>query len=441
MRVLDLRGQNPSPARLREVVPRQTGEFVASAEESVASILADVRKRGSQALRELSERFDGVRQTRIRVPQDAIDRAVEDLDPDVRRGLNTAIERTRAFAAAQKPEDARLEVAPGARLVHRWTPVRRVGLYVPGGLAVYPSSVVMNVVPAQAAGVESVVLCTPPQKEFGGLPHPTTLAAAGLLGIDEVWAIGGAQALGSMAYGIDDDETLEPVDTITGPGNIFVAMAKRQLRSVVGIDGEAGTTEIAVIADAEADPDFVAADLLSQAEHDPNAGSIFITDSPELADEVASRIRQRADRTKHRERVVTALTGPQSGVILTDDLAQSIEVADAYAPEHLEIQTARPREVATRIRNAGAIFIGPYSPVPLGDYAAGSNHVLPTGGSARYSSGLCTTSFMKAVQIIEYSSEALTAVGDDVVALSGAEDLPAHGEAITARSSRSEGTA
>ncbi|WP_129659661.1 histidinol dehydrogenase [Rothia uropygialis] len=433
MRLIDLRGQQLSHAQLLSVVPRQTSEFVSSAEETVASILADVKDRGCEALRELSARFDGVEQANLRVPQSAIDRAVEDLDPSVRRGLETAIERTRVFAGAQRPEDASIEVASGARLVHRWTPVRRVGLYVPGGLAVYPSSVVMNAVPAQAAGVDSVVLCTPPQKEFGGLPHPTTLAAAGLLGIDEVWAIGGAQALGAMAYGFDDEETLEPVDTITGPGNIFVAMAKRQLRSVVGVDGEAGTTEIAVIADEQANPEYVAADLLSQAEHDPHAGSILITDSPELADQTASALEARVAKTKHHDRVVTALSGPQSGVILTEDVDQSVDVANAYAPEHLEIQTERPGDIAARIRNAGAIFLGPYSPVPLGDYAAGSNHVLPTGGSARHSSGLCTTSFMKAVQIIEYSADALAEVGEEVVALSGAEDLPAHGEAITAR--------
>ncbi|MGK4186652.1 histidinol dehydrogenase [Rothia koreensis] len=438
MRVLDLRGQRPSEARLRSIVPRQTSEFVSSAEDSVASILADVKSRGSAALRELAARFDGVEQAELRVPQDAIDRAVEELDPAVRDGLETAIERTRAFAAAQRPDDAHLEVAPGARLTHRWTPVRRVGLYVPGGLAVYPSSVIMNAVPAQAAGVESVVLSTPPQKEFGGLPHPTTLAAAGLLGIDEVWAIGGAQALGAMAYGFDDSETLEPVDTMTGPGNIFVAMAKRQLRSLVGVDGEAGTTEIAVIADQHANPDYVAADLLSQAEHDPHAGSLLITDSEDLADRVARALAERVNRTKHRERVETALTGPQSGVILTDSLDQSIDVANAYAPEHLEIQTENPGDVAARMRNAGAIFLGPYSPVPLGDYAAGSNHVLPTGGSARYSSGLCTTSFMKAVQIIDYSAEALEHVGPAVEALSRAENLPAHGAAVAARTKESD---
>ncbi|MGV3246072.1 histidinol dehydrogenase [Rothia sp. 11254D007CT] len=434
LRTIDLRGSNHSYAELRRIVPRQTTEFVGNALTTVHEILENVQSRGADYLRELSARFDGVEQGALRVPQSAIDRAVENLDPGVRKGLEIAIERTRAFAAAQRPADQTIEVAPGAVLTNRWTPVRRAGVYVPGGLAVYPSSVIMNTVPAQAAGVGSIVLCTPPQKEFDGLPHPTILGAAGLLGITEVWAIGGAGALGAMAYGLDDaGEVLEPVDTITGPGNIFVAMAKRSLQGVVGVDGEAGTTEIAVIADDTANPDYVAADLISQAEHDPNAGSVLITHSPTLAAAVQDAINQRAAVTKHSERVATALTGPQSGVVLTDSLEASIAVADAYAAEHLEIHTEKADEVAGRVRNAGAIFIGPYSPVPLGDYAAGSNHVLPTGGSAAYASGLNTTVFMKAVQLINYSQSALAEIGDAIVAVAHDEDLPAHGEAITAR--------
>ncbi|MCP3425537.1 histidinol dehydrogenase [Rothia sp. AR01] len=434
LRVIDLRGGGLSDAQLRAVVPRQSGDFVHSAEEAVAGILEDVRLRGPEALRELAARFDGVEQERLRVPPEAIAEAVAGLDPEVRRGLETAIARTRAFAEAQRPQDSSIEVAPGARLSNRWTPMRRSGLYVPGGLAVYPSSVVMNVVPAQAAGVESVVLCTPPQREFGGLPHSTTLAAAGLLGVDEVWAIGGAQALGAMTYGVEDGgDVLEPVDILTGPGNIYVAMAKRQLRARVGVDGEAGTTEIAVVADDSARPDFVAADLISQAEHDPHAGSLLITHSQETADAVAAAVAEQAAATPHRERVATALSGEQSGIILTDDLAESIRVADAYAAEHLEIHTHDAAGVAARIRNAGAIFLGPYSPVPLGDYAAGSNHVLPTGGSAAYTGGLSTATFLKAVQIVDYTAEALAEVGDAVVALAHAEDLPAHGAAITVR--------
>ncbi|NHU84398.1 histidinol dehydrogenase [Kocuria sp. JC486] len=446
MRTIDLRGRHLDWAQLRAVVPRQTPQSLGAAEQTVRGIIDDVRDRGAVALREYAQRFDGVEQGRIRVAPEEITRAVKGLDPAVRHGLESAIERCRRFAEAQRPADAEVEVAPGARLFHRWTPVARVGLYVPGGLAVYPSSVVMNVVPAQAAGVDSVVLCTPPQAEFGGLPHPTILAAAGLLGVDEVWAIGGAQALAAMAYGISDaapetsdatqagrQDVLEPVQTITGPGNVFVATAKRLLQSVVGVDAEAGTTEIAVIADETANPRYVAADLISQAEHDPAAGSVLITHVTELADRVALEIADLVTTARHDERIRTALAGPQSGVVLTDDLEASVAAADAYAAEHLELHVAQPREVAARVRNAGAIFLGPYSPVPLGDYAAGSNHVLPTGGSAVHAQGLCTTSFMKAVQVIEYSQEALAVLEEDIVALAEAENLPNHGVAVNVR--------
>ena len=435
LRVIDLRGRHLDWNELRAAVPRQAASSVAEAEDSVRSIIEDVRSRGAQALRDLALTFDGVDQHRIRVAPEQIERAVAELDPAVRHGLESAIERTRAFARAQRPQDVSVEVAPGAVLRHRWTPVRRAGLYIPGGLAVYPSSVVMNVVPAQAAGVESVVLCSPPQKDFDGLPHPVILAAAGLLGVDEVWAVGGAQSLAALAYGITDGEdVLEPVNTVTGPGNIFVAMAKRQLRSVVGVDAEAGTTEIAVLADDSADPRFVAADLISQAEHDPAAGSVLITDSEDLARAVEEQLAVQVPAAKHRERIATALGGPQSGVVLTNNLDQSVAVADAYAAEHLEIHTRDAAAVAARVRNAGAIFVGPYSPVPLGDYAAGSNHVLPTGGTAVFNSGLQAASFMKAVQVIEYSKKALAQLKDDIVALADTEDLPAHARAVTIRS-------
>ncbi|WP_423445444.1 histidinol dehydrogenase [Kocuria sp. KSNUG] len=435
LRVVDLRGKHLSWGELRCVVPRQAASSVSAAEDTVRGIVEDVRVRGADALRELAHRFDGVEQGRIRVAPEQIERAVAELEPAVRRALETAIARTRAFAEAQRPRDVEVEVAPGAVLRHRWTAVRRAGLYIPGGLAVYPSSVVMNVVPAQAAGVESVVLCSPPQKEFGGLPHPVILGAAGLLGVDEVWAAGGAQSLAAMALGITDgQDVLEPVHTLTGPGNIFVATAKRQLRSLVGVDAEAGTTEIAVLADDSADPRFVAADLISQAEHDPAAGSVLITDSQGLARAVERELSAQVPEARHRERITAALGGPQSGVVLTDGLEQSIAVADAYAAEHLEIHTRDAREVAARIRNAGAIFVGPYSPVPLGDYAAGSNHVLPTGGTAVFASGLQAASFMKAVQVVEYTREALAELKEDIVALSGSEDLPAHGRAVTLRS-------
>lgn len=437
MRTIDLRGQaNLTWGQLREAVPRHSAQTLDDAHQKVQEIITSVQEQGAYALRQYAARFDSVDQGRIRVDPEVIQKAVAELDPTVRSALDSAIARCRVFAKAQRPADTEVEVAPGAKLMHRWTPVARVGLYVPGGLAVYPSSVVMNVVPAQAAGVDSVVLCTPPQEEYGGLPHPTILAAAGLLGIDEVWAIGGAQALAAMTYGFTDPEyqdALEAVQMITGPGNIFVATAKRLLRSVVGVDAEAGTTEIAVIADHTAEPYYVAADLISQAEHDPDAAAVLITHDPAIAASVGKAISDIAPKARHARRIKSALGGKQSAIVLTDDLQASIRVADAYAAEHLEIHTQAPREVAAQIRNAGAIFVGPYSPVPLGDYAAGSNHVLPTGGSAVYAQGLCTTSFMKAVQIIEYTHDALAVLEPEIVALADAEDLPQHGFAIQVR--------
>lgn len=407
-------------------------------------IVDDVRARGFSALAELAVRFDGVRQRHPRVPAAAISAALEALDPDVRAALSASIERARAFAAAQVPQDVTVHPGTGASVTQRWVPVGRVGLYVPGGLAVYPSSVVMNVVPAQAAGVASIALASPPQKDNDGLPHPTILAAAALLGIDEVYAIGGAQAIVAFAYGIpaahDDAGELPavaPVDVVTGPGNIFVATAKRLVKGVVGIDAEAGPTEIAILADSSARPDLVAADLISQAEHDPRAGSVLVTDSPELADRVREQLGILVGQTKHRDRVLEALSGEQSGVVLVDSLEAGIAVCDAYAAEHLEIMTADARAVAGRIRNAGAIFVGDYSPVSLGDYCAGSNHVLPTSGTAAFSSGLNVTTFLRAIQVVDYSEAGLSEVARHIRSLSDAEDLPAHGDAVDARFSRS----
>lgn len=406
------------------------------ASDAVAAIIADVRSRGFAALSELAEKFDGVRQDHPRVPREALIEALENLDPAVRSGLEESIRRARMFAAAQRPADVEVDIADGAKVTHRWVPVNRVGLYVPGGLAVYPSSVVMNVVPAQAAGVASLALTSPPQKEFGGLPHPTILAAAELLGIEEVYAMGGAQAIAALAYGIEESEAgpaLEPVDVVTGPGNVFVATAKRLVKGVVGIDAEAGPTEIAVLADAAAEPKFVAADLISQAEHDPNAASVLVTDSPELAEAVRTELDVQVPATKHTERVRTALAGAQSAVVLVDSLADGIAVCNAYGAEHLEIHTADANAVAGRVTNAGAIFVGSYSPVSLGDYCSGSNHVLPTAGTSAFSSGLNVTTFMRAIQVIDYGRNALEEVSGHVVALSRAEDLPAHGDAVSIR--------
>ena len=316
-------------------------------------------------------------------------------------------------------------------------PIERVGLYVPGGKAVYPSSVIMNAVPAQEAGAQAMVVASPPQKDFGGLPHPTVLATCHMLGIEEVWAVGGGQAIALLAYGDDEpatgEEALEPVDIITGPGNVFVAAAKRAVHGVVGIDAEAGPTEIAIVADDTANPVFVAYDLISQAEHDPMAASVLITDSEDLAKAVNAEVEQRYTATANAERAAEALRGEQSGIVLVNDLESSIAVANAYAAEHLEIHTAKAREVAERIRHAGAIFIGDYSPVPLGDYTAGSNHVLPTSGTARFSAGLSTHTFLRPVNLVEYDRAALEEVADNVIAFATAEALPAHGEAIAAR--------
>lgn len=433
---MDLRGRRLSLAELREAVPRARHETVADAEQKVEAIITDVRERGYAALTELALRFDGVEQVHPRVSAEALQSALTGLDPAVRSALEESISRARRFADGQRPGDVDVALGEGAVVSQKWVPVARVGLYVPGGLAVYPSSVIMNVVPALAAGVESIALASPPQKDFGGLPHPTILAAAALLGIDEVYAIGGAQAIAAFAYGVpgsEEEAALEPVDVVTGPGNIFVATAKRLVKGVVGIDSEAGTTEIAILADATARPAFVAADLISQAEHDPKAASVLITDSEQLAADVREELDRQVLATKHSARVREALSGPQSGVVLVDDLDQGIAACDAYAAEHLEIMTADAPAVAARIRNAGAIFVGDYSPVSLGDYCAGSNHVLPTSGTAAFSSGLNVTTFLRAIQVINYTESALQQVSSHIVSLSGAEDLPAHGDAVTAR--------
>ena len=438
IRRIDLRGQTLDSRSLRRVVPRAALD-VEHAVEQVRPICDDVRERGVQALVELTERFDGVRLASIRVPVEALGRALAGLDPPVRAALQESILRTRLVHADQRRADHRTQVVPGGTVTERWVPVGRVGLYVPGGLAVYPSSVVMNVVPAQVAGVESIAVTSPAQRDaadgFAGLPHPTILAACALLGVDEVYAVGGAQAVAMFAYGAGDpaDGGCAPVDLVTGPGNIWVAAAKRLLMGVIGIDAEAGPTEIAVLADCTADPVYVAADLISQAEHDPMAAAVLVTDHEPLATAVAAELVRQLAQTKHVERIGTALAGPQSAIVLVDDLEAGLAVVDAYAAEHLEIHTAEAAAVAARVRNAGAIFVGPWAPVSLGDYCAGSNHVLPTGGCACHSSGLSVQSFLRGIHVVDYSRQALADVAGHVVALANAEDLPAHGQAVQAR--------
>ena len=435
IRRLDLRAG--LPANLGAVVPRAAMD-VDHALEVVRPIVADVAKRGAPAVLDHGERLDGVRPEHLRVPAAAIAAALDALDPDVRRALEVAIERVRRVHADQVRPDRTTDVVPGGTVTMRWIPVDRVGLYVPGGRAVYPSSVVMNVVPAQIAGVGSLAVASPPQKEFGGLPHPTILAACALLGVDEVYAAGGAQAIALFAYGapLEDGTACRPVNLVTGPGNIWVTAAKRLLKGRIGIDSEAGPTEIAILADDTADAAVVAADLISQAEHDVIAASVLVTTSPRLAKDVASALEVQVAATKHSMRIREALGGDQSAIIIVDSIVDGLAVVNAYAAEHLEIHTRDAREVAMRVRNAGAIFVGPWAPVSLGDYAAGSNHVLPTGGCACHSSGLGVASFLRGVNLIEYDRDALADVADHVVTLAHAEDLPAHGEAITVRFDR-----
>lgn len=431
IQTIDLRGIQPSGGDFRRLLPRPAVDV--SVALSVARELIDaVREHGGAALLDQAERFDGVRPERLRVPAHEIAEAVAALPHDVRAALEEAIRRVRSGTAAQVPPQVVTEIGAGASIVQRWQPVARAGLYVPGGKAVYPSSVLMNAIPAQVAGVTSIALASPPQRQFGGRVHPTILGAAGLLGIDEVYAMGGAGAIGALAWGVEEIG-LAPVQVITGPGNVFVAAAKRVVRGQTGIDAEAGTTEILVIADADADPRIVAADLVSQAEHDEAAAAVLVTDSPALAERVRAELADIAPATRHGERVGVALGGPQSAIVLVDDLAAAAEFSNAYGPEHLEIQTADPDAVLANIRDAGAIFLGRHSPVSLGDYIAGSNHVLPTGGQARFSSGLGAYSFLRPQQVVRYERDALAEVADSIVALSGAEDLPAHGEAVTAR--------
>ncbi|MCT2594325.1 histidinol dehydrogenase [Streptomyces sp. N2-109] len=439
---IDLRGSVPSGAPGapegggidRDLLPR--AEFdVEAALEKVRPICDDVRHRGTAALIHYGKRFDGCELERIRVPVEALRRALAELSPKVREALEESVRRARLVHRAQRRTDSEVRVVPGGTVTERWVPVERVGLYVPGGQAVYPSSVVMNVVPAQEAGVQSLAVSSPPQQAtegsyWTGLPHPTILAACELLGVSEVYAAGGAQAIAMFAYGTEE---CRPAQLVTGPGNVYVAAAKRLLKGRIGIDAEAGPTEIAVLADHTADAVHVAADLISQAEHDTLAAAVLVTPSEALAEAVEAELKTQVAATRHQERITEALAGRQSGIVLVDDLEQGLAVVDAYAAEHLEIQTEDAAAVAARVRNAGAVFVGAFAPVSLGDYCAGSNHVLPTGGCACHSSGLSVQSFLRGIHVVDYSRDALAEVAHHVVALAEAEDLPAHGAALKAR--------
>ncbi|WP_420033172.1 histidinol dehydrogenase [Streptomyces sp. cg28] len=428
---IDLRGAAlPEGQALRSLLPRADFD-VSAALEKVRPICEDVHHRGDAALIEYGEKFDGVTLESVRVPAEALATALADLDPAVRAALEESIRRARIVHREQRRTGHTTQVVPGGSVTEKWVPVERVGLYAPGGRSVYPSSVIMNAVPAQEAGVASIALASPPQKEFGGLPHPTILAACALLGVDEVYAAGGATAVAMFAYGT---ESCPSANMVTGPGNIWVAAAKRYFTGRIGIDAEAGPTEIAVLADATADAVHVASDLISQAEHDPLAAAVLVTDSEELAAAVERELEPQVAATKHVEdRILPALKGEQSAIVLVDSIDDGLKVVDAYGAEHLEIQTADAAAVAQRVKNAGAVFVGPWAPVSLGDYAAGSNHVLPTGGCACHSSGLSVQSFLRGIHIVDYTKDALAEVAHTVVTLAEAEDLPAHGAAVKAR--------
>ncbi|MEI7539909.1 MAG: histidinol dehydrogenase [Actinomycetes bacterium] len=430
IRTVDLRGKTLNKAGYNAEIPRATLD-VAEAMRLIEPILHRVKTGDESDLINLAEEFDGVTPPSIRVPQSALDEALAALNPQVRTALELSIERVRIVHNDQVRSDKTTTVVDGGTVTEKWIPVDRVGLYVPGGRAVYPSSVIMNVVPAQIAKVSSIAVASPPQKDFAGLPHPTILAACALLGITEVYAVGGAQAIAMFAYGVKG--LCEKADLVTGPGNIYVAAAKRALRGVIGIDSEAGPTEIAILADSSAIAADVAADLISQAEHDVIAAAVLVTDSLELATAVEAELKIQVSATKHSDRITSALTGIQSAIALVDSLDQGIDVVNAYAAEHLEIQTRNARTDSQKIRNAGAVFIGRFSPVSLGDYSAGSNHVLPTGGCACHSSGLSVASFLRGLHFIEYGQKAFTDLVPTVVILANSEDLPAHGQAMTVR--------
>jgi histidinol dehydrogenase len=430
IRTVDLRGQSLDKAGYQAELPRAQLD-VAKAMTLIEPILRRVQLGTEADLIALAQEFDGVTPASIRVPQSALDAALAELDPAIRTALEVSAERIRKVHNDQVRAETRTTVVDGGTVTEKWIPVDRVGLYVPGGRAVYPSSVLMNVIPAQIAKVSSIAVASPPQKEFGGLPHPTILATCALLGITEVYAVGGAQAIALFAYGMKG--VAQKCDLVTGPGNIYVAAAKRALRGVIGIDSEAGPTEIAILADESALAADVAADLISQAEHDVIAAAVLVTTSIQLAKDVEAELEKRVAVTKHSERIRTALTGIQSAIALVDSIEQGLEVVNAYAAEHLEIQTRNAGRDAQQVRNAGAVFIGRFSPVSLGDYSAGSNHVLPTGGCACHSSGLSVQTFLRGLHFIEYDKKAFTEILDTVVTLANSEDLPAHGEAMTAR--------
>jgi histidinol dehydrogenase len=431
IRFLDLSNSEISADQVLKDLPRAALDLDAAV-EIIRPLVEKIRTDGSQAIKAIAKDIDGIDIDPIRVSEEELTDALANLDPNLRSSLELAIERVRKVAVESIPKGFLTQLATGATVSQRYQPVDSVGLYVPGGKAVYPSSVIMNVVPAIAGGVKKIAIATPGQAAFGGRPHPTVLATAELLGIRDVFTIGGPAAVIAFAYGVPEIG-LDPVNLVTGPGNVYVAAAKRMLRGVIAIDSEAGPTEIMVIADDSANPSFVAADLISQAEHDELAAAVLVSDSREFIDKVALELAKQVEAAPNKSRILEALKGQQSALVLVADMDSAAKVADLYATEHLSIQTSQNDRLVSQISNAGAIFLGSFSPVSLGDYLAGSNHVLPTGGQARFGSGLGVHTFLRPQQVVEYSEAALSEVSTNVVAIADSEGLEAHGEAIKIR--------
>jgi len=429
--MINLTGKQITRELVAAEIPRAKID-VTAAVESIRSLVESIRTDGAKPIVAIAKTLDGIDIEPIKVNKAELVLALQELSPELRRALEIAIERVRKVSVANLPQNTVTELAKGATVSQRWVPIESVGLYVPGGKAVYPSSVVMNVVPAQVAGVQKISIATPGQKAFGGRPHPTVLATAALLGVEDVYVIGGPAAVAAFAYGVPEIG-LEQVDLVTGPGNVYVAAAKRILQGRIAIDSEAGPTEIMILADDSADPRFIAADLISQAEHDELAAAVLVTDSEGLISAVNVEIERQVAVTANRDRVLAALAGQQSSYVLVSDMDQAVAIANLYGAEHLSIQTGDSAALGEGISSAGAIFLGPYSPVSLGDYLAGSNHVLPTGGQARFSSGLGVHSFLKAQQLIDYDQAALSEVANSVIAIANQEGLQAHGDAVKTR--------
>lgn len=406
--------------------------FSDEVDATVDDILTQVREGGDEAVLDLTERFDEVRPDPIKVPPPLLDEASAALDGDLRTAIAGAAENIRHFHEKQVRESWFTDDGDGVLLGQRVVPMERVGLYVPGGTAFYPSSLLMNAIPAQVADVEEIHLVSPPQED--GRPHPLVLATAAFLGMEHVYAIGGAQAVGALAYGTD---TVPIVDKIVGPGNAYVAAAKKQVFGRVGIDAVAGPSEIGVLADATADPAFVAADLLSQAEHDERSSAILVTPHRPLAEAVQEEVRERVSELPRADIIRQAL-GDYGACVVTDTMEEATTLMNELAVEHLELHVEDPWQTMTRIRHAGALFLGDYSSEPVGDYWAGPNHVLPTGGAARYASALGVDDFVRTQSVISYTSERLEETGSSIVQLAEAEDLQAHADAIRVRLDRAD---